>query len=117
MSASARWNGRVVSVVSTLIPRFLWQTASIDVFVDEECILRTGGQLKLTGSHASEFTHSGQKHKALLTWGRASVRSFPITLAIDGEPVLESRVHTSNWVVSLWPWVLIVGLVLFWMGK
>jgi hypothetical protein len=117
MSASVRWNGKAVSVISTLIPRFLWQTASIDVFVDGECILRTGGQFRLTGSHASEFTHSGHKHRAFLSWGYASVRSFPITLAIDDKPVLESRVYTSNWLVGLWPWALVVGLALFWASK
>lgn len=117
MGASAHWNGQEVSVVSTLTPRFLWQTASIDVYLGEECVLRTGGQLKVTGAHKTQFTHAGDKHEAVLTWGRASLRSFPVTLAIDGIPVLDSRVYTSNWAVGLWPFAAVAGALFFWLAK
>jgi len=50
MSEIIRWQDSAVDVQARLDPRFLWSTASIDVFLDEECIFRTGGQLKATGS-------------------------------------------------------------------
>src|SRR5438034_342849 len=57
-----QWNGSRLAVTAKLVPRYLWQTASIDVFLDEQCILRTGGQFKFVGSHASEFVYRGTTH-------------------------------------------------------
>ena len=34
-----QWNGSAVEVTAHLVPRFLWSTASIDVFLDGRCIL------------------------------------------------------------------------------
>src|ERR1700693_4926318 len=113
MSSQGEWRGQPVLVTSTLIPRFLWQTASIDVFVNGECILRTGGKLKLTGSHTNQFIHSGMPYEAVLSWSFASLRSFPFQLSIDGERVLESRVYTSNWPLSLWPLAILLAFVIY----
>ena len=33
-----QWHGSTVEVTARLIPRFLWTTASIDVFIDGECV-------------------------------------------------------------------------------
>jgi hypothetical protein len=101
------WQDRAVRVQARLIPRFLWTTASIDVFLDDECILRTGGQLKPTGAHSAEFGYKGVVHRAELTWGRGAFRSFPYRLEIDGAPVSESRVAVQNWPIALWRLILI----------
>ena len=113
MSSSAEWKGQSVVVSSALIPRRLWQTASIDVFVNGECVLRTGGVPKITGSHSAQFRHSGETHEIVLNWGRASLRSFPVQLSIDGEKIIESQVRTINWPISLWPWLALVGLLAY----
>jgi len=105
-----QWNGSRLAVTAKLVPRYLWQTASIDVFLDEQCILRTGGQFKFVGSHASEFEYRGTTHSAVLKGGFASLRSFPFRLTLDGQAVLESRVHMSNWPIALWPWVVLASI-------
>ena len=53
------WQGSPIRVEARLIPRFLWTTASIDVFVGQQCVLRTGGQMKATGSHSETAIHCG----------------------------------------------------------
>jgi|SRR5579862_2478337 len=106
MSAIIQWQGSTVDVRTRLIPRFLWITASIDVFLDGQCILRTGGQLKFIGSHSTTFTHSGSTHTADLSWGRPSLRYFPYKLRIDGAPVFEARVYIRNWPIEL-----VIGLL------
>jgi len=107
-----QWNGSRLGVKAKLVPRYLWQTASIDVFLDEQCILRTGGKFKFVGSHASEFEHRGTTHNAVLTWGFAGLRSFPFRLTLDGQAILESRVYMSNWPIALWPLVVFAGILL-----
>ena len=94
------WRGSAIRVSARLIPRFLWQTASIDVFVDGQCVLRTGGQLKLVGTASSPFEHLGSSHVAKLEWGFAGIRSFPYKLTIDQTEVTKSRVRIQNWYVS-----------------
>jgi hypothetical protein len=94
------WRGSAIRVNAHLIPRFLWQTASIDVFVDEQCVLRTGGKLKLVRTVSSPFEHLGSSHVAKLKWGFAGIRSFPYKLMIDQTEVTESRVHIQNWYIS-----------------
>ena len=109
-----QWQGKPVLVTSKLVPRILWQTASIDVSIDGERILRTGGKFKYKGAHADRFRRSGAQHEAVLAWGISGLRSFPVQLSIDGEPVLESRVHISNWPLSLWPLAIPLALLLYW---
>jgi hypothetical protein len=101
MSEIIKWQDSTVDVQARLVPRFLWCTASIDVFLDEQCILRTGGQLKATGLHSAMFTHSGSTHTAELSWGYGLLFSFPYKLRIDGTPVSEARVHIRNWPLGL----------------
>jgi hypothetical protein len=105
--AKTRWNGRSVEVTARLISRYFWSTASIDVFLDGECILRTGGQLKTIGSSEAEFHHDGSLHVVKLSWGQARGLSFPYQLWIDGSKVLVSRVPVANPVLIVMP-----GLVL-----
>ena len=112
MNEVARWQGSTVEVKARLVPRFLWNIASIDVFLDGRCILRTGGKLNLTGSYSASFDHTGSSHRAELTWGFSGLSfSFPYRLQIDGVPVAASRVQVENWWAGLAVGVLF-GLVL-----
>jgi hypothetical protein len=112
MSEIIKWKDSTVDVQARLVPRFLWNTASIDVFLDKQCILRTGGQLKVTGSHSATFTHSGSTHTAELSWGYGLLFSFPYKLRIDGTPVSESRVRVQNWPLGLFVAFLVAAVVL-----
>lgn len=105
------WNGSEVVVTSTLLARRLWQAASIDVFVDGQCQLKTGGVFKLVGEHSAEFDHKGNPHKLVVSWGQAKLRSFPIKLEVDGVTLHEGHVVTSNWPLSLWPWLAMGGVI------
>ena len=107
------WNGSKLTVQSSLIPKILWQTASINAFLDGKCILKTGGKLKFTGSHSTQFEHDGKNHEATLSWGLPGFRSFPVEIKIDGQSILKSRVFTSNWPLAYIPWLAFAGLVLF----
>src|SRR5208282_1871253 len=101
MSEIIQWQSSPVDVQAQLISRFLWTTASIDVFLEGQCILRTGGQMKCTGSYSTAFTHSGSTHSAELSWGYGFLRSFPYKLQIDGAPISQARVHVRNWPLGL----------------
>jgi hypothetical protein len=94
--SKTRWNGRTV-------------------FLDGECILRTGGQMKMIGSSEAEFHHDGALHVMKLTWGRAHGLSFPYQLWIDGAKVLVSNVPIANKVLIVVPGLVLIvvpGLVL-----
>jgi hypothetical protein len=107
-----KWQGSAIQVQARLVPRFLWTTASIDVFLDQQCILRTGGQLKFTGVQSAEFTHAGSKHTAELSWGGSGIWfSFPYQLRIDGAAVSASRVHIRNWPAGLIGAILIASVL------
>ena len=106
------WRDKEVRVQARLLPRFLWTTASIDVFLGERCILRTGGQLKLKGSHGASFSNGDSEHQAELSWGYARQHAFPYRLSIDGTPVSESQVFVRNWSMGFIP-VIIIGALLF----
>lgn len=108
MGEVARWQGSPVDVQARLVPRFLWTTASIDVFLDGECILRTGGQWKFTGTQSSTFTRAGSTHTAELKWGVGGL-SFPCELTIDGVRVAAARVHIENCPIGF----LVAAVVLF----
>ena len=98
-------------ITARLVPRYAWHSASIDVAVSDRIVLRTGGVLKLVGTHVEMFAIDGVEHGVEVTWGKASLRSFPFSLNIDGLPVVASRVPIANWWLALWPWALFVGFV------
>jgi len=101
------WHGRSLEVTGYLIPRYLWLTASIDVHIDSQCVLQTGGQLKSVGGSTAEFYDSGSTHRITLTWGSPWITGFPVRISIDGELVAESWVTVDYWPLALWP----IGLV------
>jgi|SRR3974390_9977 hypothetical protein len=102
MSEAIKWQGRRVEVQARLVPRYLWNTASIDVFLDGQPILKTGGGFKFTGSSSASFTHEGSSHKADLSWGFCGLSfSIPYQLRINNAPVAAARVPIRNWPVAL----------------
>ena len=111
--AIREWRGSVIRVRARLIPRFLCQTASIDVFVDDRPVLRTGGQLKLVGGASSTFQHLGSSHILELNWGIGLPWSFPYTLSIDGTQVTESRVYVQNWYINIISAIVVFFVIYF----
>jgi len=110
-SCEANWRGTPVSITARLVPRYVWQSTSIDVAVDGRVVLRTGGVFKFVGKHAETFESDGIEHIVEVSWGKAVLRSFPFSLSIDGMVVVESRVPVANWWLALWPWALFVGFI------
>jgi hypothetical protein len=110
-SCETNWRGTPVSITAKLVPRYAWQSASLDVAVNGRFVLKTGGVFKLVGKHAETFASDGIEHSVEVTWGKAALRSFPFSLSIDGMSVLESRVPICNWWLALWPWALLVAFV------
>jgi hypothetical protein len=106
-----QWNGCAIEVTARLIPRFLWSTASIDVFLDGRCILRTGGQLGFTGSSWAVFHHARSLHKVELSWERAIGHAFPYRLTIDDDEVAASLVFVENLAFFVIPAALVVGSI------
>jgi hypothetical protein len=96
MAEAIKWQENMIVVKARLVPKFLWSTASIDVFLNEQCILQTGGQMKLTGSYSTAFEHSGVTRKAELSWGIGGLFSFPYKLRIDDNLISDSRVRVQN---------------------
>jgi hypothetical protein len=105
------WQGKTVSVRAHYVPRFAWTTASIDVYLDDQCVLRTGGQFKLTGSHSATFTDGGQEHRMELTWGGSGGFRFPYQLRIDGVPVADAHVAIENRAMIFIPATVIVFML------
>jgi hypothetical protein len=97
------WNGLAVDVSARLVSRYAWTTASIDVFVDGKPILKTGGVFKIAAKHSERFQEQEGVHSAEISWGKATLQSFPIVLKIDDTQILASRVLVENWWLSLWP--------------
>jgi hypothetical protein len=106
MSNIVKWQDSTVDVRAWLVPRFLWSTASVEVFLDGQCILRTGGQMKFTGSYSTTFSHSGSTHTAELRWGMM-LFSLPYQLRIDGVSIADSRVRVKNWLLGMIAWALV----------
>jgi hypothetical protein len=72
--------------------------------------------MKSIGVSTAQFYDSGSTHDSALEWGRAAVRSFPITIMIDCQVVADSRVSVDNWPLALWPLIPlgVVGAAAAW---
>ncbi len=115
-AAPVSWQGKTVRVQARYVSRFLWTTASIDVFWGDQCILRTGGQLKVTGSYSTSFREGGSEHQIELSWGQSRNFRFPYQLRIDGVIVDDSQVQVENWQMMSIPALIIVALLFLFFG-
>lgn len=102
-----KWNENPVAVTARFMPRFLWTTASIDIFVGSQCVIRTGGQMKFTGQAIAQFEHGGTNHSVRIRWGWSKIRSFPIKVEIDEQQIAETNAVVTNWPMSLWPLITV----------
>jgi hypothetical protein len=109
----AQWHGLPVAIAARLVPRFAWQTASIDVEVGDHPPIRTGGVFKSTGVHKESVSAASDAPVVLVSWGKASLTSFPVKVAVNDEFVFEGRVRIQNWWWGYWPWGLILLVVLW----
>ncbi len=107
-SLTTAWNGRTIEATAYLVPRFAWFTASIDVRIDQQLLLQTGGVFKFRGDVPTTVEIQGVTHSLTISWGKAKPRSFPIILSIDGQEVISGDVPISNWWLTYWPWLLVV---------
>ncbi len=112
MNDTVKWQDAPVEFQARLVPRFLWSTASIDVFLGGRHILSTGGVMKFSGSQSSTFIHAGSEHRVEVSWGISGIGySFPYQLRIDGVQVSAGRAHIGNWPVGVMAWLIITGVV------
>lgn len=112
----AYWMGKQVKVRARSVPRYLWTTSSIDVYLDNDCILRTGGQLKLTGGYSTTFTDDKGPHQVDLRWGLSRWWRFPYELRIDGVLVEQSLVQVENWYAPLTGSTIIGAILGLWIA-
>lgn len=115
MNEIAFWQGRAVTVdAHPVFP----VAASINVYLDGECILRTGGQPDLTGSYSKTFMQGGSNHTAEVRWGKSVWGfSFPYELFIDGAQVAAARVQVRYAWVPLTIKLLVVVALWFCLFK
>jgi hypothetical protein len=66
------------------------------VYLNGECVFRTGGKISPTGSHRAAVRIGDSEHKIEVAWGRSRNLCFPYQLRIDGELVTESQVQVEN---------------------
>jgi hypothetical protein len=107
------WRDKTIRVQARLVPRFLWTTASIEVFLEDQRIVRTGGQFKMTGSHSSTFAEGGLEHQAVLSWGQVRRHRFPYQFQIDGVIIDDAHVVVENWRMGYIPAFLIIASLVF----
>src|SRR5215469_5138188 len=109
------WGGCFVSVRGRVVPKYLFATTSMDVYLDEQCILQTGGKLSPASSCTATFDRGGVNHTVTLSWGVAVAFAFPYQLYIDGALVKSSKVRADNWYLALIP-ALLIGTVMGVLG-
>jgi hypothetical protein len=110
------WQGSAIEVHAEVVPRYLWTTASINVYVDHECVISTGGVLRLSGTRQFALRCGDQNHLLELSWGSpARGIAFPFRLSVDGEKLLDSSVWPRNWPMCFAPYfgalVIVLGVV------
>lgn len=93
-----RWQNCDLEVKAEFVPRYCWTTASIDVYLDDLCILRTGGVLRTKGTQTKTFRRKNEDHALELIWRSPLLGiSFPYQLSIDGKRIITAKVCPKNW--------------------
>ena len=106
------WQNGKLDVRARMTPKYLWTTASIDVYLDEFCILKTGGQLTTKGMKISDFQYNGLNHVVELSWTPPRNGLFyPFRLAINQKIVDNAEVYVRNWPMAIIGALMIVGIV------
>jgi len=77
-SCLASWNHTTVAVTARVVPRYAWTSASIDVAVGDETILKTGGVLKVVGKHVETFGFHGTTHTVECYLGQSITSLFSL---------------------------------------
>lgn len=95
-----RWDGSDLDIEAEYVPRYLYTTASINIY--NRCILRTGGVWRFRGTKSAEFTHNGKTGHAELSW-RSGRSEFWCKLTIDDQAVLTGVVTPRNFLALLIP--------------
>lgn len=99
-----RWKDCDLEVRAEVVPRYCWTTVSIDVYLNDLCILRTGGVLRIEGAQTQTFRHKNETHALELSWRSPLLgMSFPYRLSIDGRPIVTGKVYPRNWPLLLTP--------------
>jgi hypothetical protein len=110
----ASWQGSEIEVKAEVVPRYLWTTASIDVYLDGARVLRTGGVWRLRDSRTIDFHRNGVTHTLTLRWKSPSRgMDFAYVVSIGGQDILDSTVRPTNWPMFFVPYatplVILVG--------
>lgn len=111
---STEWNGHCIRVQSALVPRYFWTSASVDAYVDQSCVIKTGGVFRFSGIETGDLNDRGKNHVMQMAWnvgGRDLAVRYE--LAIDGHVLLKSRVFPRNWPLLIFP---LAGLLLLVFG-
>jgi hypothetical protein len=111
------WESEPILVGARLVPRYLWTTASIDVFVGSQRVLATGGRMKVAATCTAEFNAGGSIHRVALAWSAPQQGSFPIEVTIDGRLVANTFVHLRRWYLAAWPLVVLSAAAAFAMFR
>jgi len=98
------WHGHRIVVEAYKLARRAWITTSIDVLVDGNPVLKSGGKVQLTGTCSEIFRQQDGDHSVDLSWGNSFWgASFPVTLTIDGVEICSGRVRVRRWYLQ---WLL-----------
>lgn len=107
------WQNGKLTVTARMTPKYLWTTASIDVYLDEKCILKTRGQRATRGTKINDFQYNGRSHVVELSWTPPRNGLFyPFRLAIDQQIIDSAEVYIRNWPLAIVGALLIVGVIL-----
>jgi hypothetical protein len=105
------WRDGTVEVRARVVPRYGWLTTSIDVYLDDVAIIKTGGVFRFSGSNEAAFDEQGEKHAVKHTW-RSPMRGmdFPFRLLVDDQVIVDSKIRPPNWPLSVVMVILSVSI-------
>ena len=83
------WKQQPMVVRAVALRRNMWLRASIDVFLGNRAVLRTGGKPWATGTVEEVFHFDGGEHRASVHWEQAVPSGFPVVVQLDGETVFQ----------------------------
>jgi len=103
MIEKALWKQHTITTKAYSLAKLAWVVASIDVLLDDEPILKTGGQFRFRGSCLETFTDEDETHVVELSYGMSFWgTSFPYSVKIDDKEVANGRVKVENWYLIWW---------------